>query len=114
MLKFENVLNILNSAKVITCRINKLLNDSVNENVQLIDEDFAKRKIIIRQLNEIFIRNDIANYSKIQKDLINKILSQIIDEDNQNLKLINSKMQNLGDSLKKLTQQKSLLIYNKF
>ncbi len=113
MLKYDEVLSLLNRTKEITYNINGSLVDSLNDNYEDIVALYSSRKIHLDVLQNFFDSKSIKNFSQRENEIINELVKEIIEIDNKNLDFIDKKVQITKKTLKEIQKKKSVLLYSK-
>ena len=99
----------------ITKEINQLLNEGNefdNSLIDVISELYDMREIYLLNLQNWYNSPEGMSVLSNNRDKWQKIISTVIEIDNQNLEIIQSQVFEKSNKLKNLTKQKSLLIYS--
>jgi PhoPQ-activated pathogenicity-related protein len=113
MLKYDEVLKLLNTTKEITLCINNYLLDTANDNFADIISLYSSRLGTLEQLRDFFESKSINRFTQREKEFINDLVQEIIFTDNQNIVFLDKRVKDTKISLKKIQSQKSVLIYSK-
>lgn len=114
MLKYDDVISILNNILKITNDINLLLNTEVDDvKLSTIETYYNQRMEYISSINDFFGNLNSYDMPESEKTKIISITDSINKTDKTNLKIIHSKLSETKKSLEIFQKQKSVLLYAK-
>lgn len=113
MPKFEEIMQSLKSTNELTKEIQSCLYNAEKGDISEISKFYKTRKELLDYLNSFFTSGDIKDFSKIERELVDSLVKEIIHCDKQNILMIESKVNEYRNSVKSIQKQKSLLIYSK-
>jgi hypothetical protein len=108
--------DILNSLIEITLSISSVL--SVKDNLEdadimIIEENYQKKKILLDNLLNFQNSEDGKLFILKNLDKWNKDIEKLLKIEKENLEKLDKHVNQLGNRLKEITKQKSLLLYTK-
>lgn len=113
MLKYDELLKLLNTTNEITKRIQYFLTNSEKDNFSELTSLYSARKDYLNELQVFFLSGDLNKFSIREREIVTDLVKNIIQSDNQNISFIEHKVNEFKRSIQKIQQQKSLLIYSK-
>ncbi len=114
MLKYDDVISILNNILKITNDINLLLNTEVDDvKLSTIETYYNQRMEYISSINDFFGNLKSYDMPESEKTKIISITDSINKTDKTNVEIIYSKLSETKKSLEIFQKQKSVLLYAK-
>lgn len=113
MLKYDEVINLIISLNEITLSIRNALSENSKFDLVLIDSLYVDRLKLLEKLKIFFECGSLSFFDEKQRETVNKMIIDILDNDTKNLEIIESKTNESRDAIKNIQKQKSVLIYSK-